>query len=64
MHSATEKLRGEAPGCPGRGNKRLWTQAIAVTVWFQEEVYPLWAAEKEQVSPGALPLGGDGNHGD
>lgn len=29
MHSATEKLRGEARGCPGRGNRGLWTQAIA-----------------------------------
>lgn len=29
MHSAREKLQGEARGCPGRGNKGLWTQAIA-----------------------------------
>lgn len=42
----------------------LDTGYCSVTAWFQEEVYPLWAAEKEQGSPGALPLGGGGNHGD
>lgn len=50
----SQQLRGEAGSCPGRG----FTRAVdtgSVTVWFREEVYPLWAAGKEQGSPWAFP---------
>lgn len=50
---------GPSPGALDTGS---------VTVWFQEEVYPLRAAGKEQGSPWAFPPalcgGADGSHDD